>query len=131
MGIDIRLPNITATDTEGKMAQMQSYMHQLVEQLNWALATVDNAIQGNTAGDVLAFAESCPQGFIPFFTGEGSTNVPATGSYQYASGFVCKRSDSQITVVIFSYYSGDLAINTYYDTAGGWLGWRYLKTTTS
>lgn len=49
MGIDIRLPNITATDTEGKMSQMQSYMHQLVEQLNWALATVDNAIAGNTA----------------------------------------------------------------------------------
>lgn len=49
MGINIRLPNITATDTEGKMSQMQGYMHQLVEQLNWALATVDNAIQGNTA----------------------------------------------------------------------------------
>ena len=49
MGIDIRFPNITATDTEGKMSQMQSYMHQLVEQLNWALSTVDNAIQGNTA----------------------------------------------------------------------------------
>jgi hypothetical protein len=49
MGIDIRLPNITATDTEGKMSQMQSYMHQLVEQLNWALSTVDNAIQGNTS----------------------------------------------------------------------------------
>ena len=49
MGIDIRLPNITATDTEGKMSQMQSYMHQLVEQLNWALATVDNAISGNTS----------------------------------------------------------------------------------
>ena len=49
MGIDIRLPNITATTTEGQMSQMQSYMHQLVEQLNWALASVDNAIQGNTA----------------------------------------------------------------------------------
>ena len=53
MGIDIRLPNITATDTEGKMSQMQSYMHQLVEQLNWALATVDNAIQGNTSNVVV------------------------------------------------------------------------------
>jgi hypothetical protein len=51
--IDIRLPNITATDTEGKMSQMQSYMHQLVEQLNWALATVDNAIQGNTSNVVM------------------------------------------------------------------------------
>ena len=49
MGIDIRLPNITASTTEGQMSQMQSYMHQLVEQLNWALTSVDNAIQGNTA----------------------------------------------------------------------------------
>lgn len=47
--VDIRLPNITATDPEGKMSQMQSYMHQLVEQLNWALATVDNAVGGNTS----------------------------------------------------------------------------------
>lgn len=53
MGLDIRLPNITATDTEGKMQQMQSYMHQLVEQLNWALSTVDNAIQGNTSNVVM------------------------------------------------------------------------------
>ena len=49
MSANIRLPNITAKDTEGKMVQMQSYMHQLVEQLNWALDTVDNAINGNTA----------------------------------------------------------------------------------
>ena len=54
MGIDIRLPNITATDTDGKLSQMQSYMHQLVEQLNWALATVDNAISGNTSNVVMA-----------------------------------------------------------------------------
>jgi hypothetical protein len=53
MGIDIRLPNITATTTEGQMSQMQSYMHQLVEQLNWALASVDNAIQGNTSNVVM------------------------------------------------------------------------------
>ena len=54
MGIDIRLPNITATDTDGKLSQMQSYMHQLVEQLNWALATVDNAISGNTSNVIMA-----------------------------------------------------------------------------
>ena len=99
-------------------------------------AIFDNGIYGTMTqqpalGDMLAFAEECAQGFTPFFTGGSTTNVPDTGNYQYASGFVCKRSDSQITVVIFSYYSGDLAINTYYDTAGGWLGWRYLKTTTS
>ena len=81
--------------------------------------------------DVLAYAEACESGFTPIFTGGSSVNVPSAGNYQYASGFVSKRSNTNINVVLFSYYSGDLAINTYYDTAGGWLGWRYLKTTTS
>ncbi len=38
--MDIRFPNITATTADGKIQQMQSYMHQFVEQLNWALNTV-------------------------------------------------------------------------------------------
>lgn len=42
MNIDIRLPNITATTDAGKFQQMQSYMHQLVEQLNWALNNIDS-----------------------------------------------------------------------------------------
>ena len=147
--MDIRLPYITAKDTEGKMVQMQSYMRQLVEQLNWALATMESAIGGNTvtsdstngikngtvaqvfAEDVLAFAESCSPGFTPFYTEGSTTNVPATGNYLNASGFVHKRTESNITVFIISYDSGDLAINTYYETAGGWLGWRYLHTTTT
>ena len=98
-------------------------------------AIFDKGIKGTmiqqAAADVFAFAEGCAQGFTPFFTAGDTTNVPSEGNYLYASGFVCKRSDSQITVVIFSYYSGDLAINTYYDTAGGWLGWRYIHTTTT
>ena len=53
MSIDIRLPNINAPTTEGQMAQMQSYMHQLVEQLNWAFSTVSNAQSGNTSNIVL------------------------------------------------------------------------------
>ena len=43
MSIDLRFPNITATTAEGKLQQMQSYMHQFVEQLNWALDTVATA----------------------------------------------------------------------------------------
>ena len=46
MSINIRLPNITATNEQGKLAQMQSYMYQLVEQLNWALNTVETAGSG-------------------------------------------------------------------------------------
>lgn len=47
MSINLRLPNITATDDRGKLAQLQSYMHQLVGELNWALSTVEAAGSGN------------------------------------------------------------------------------------
>lgn len=41
MGIDIRLPNITGTTDREKLTQMQGYLFQLVEQLNWALQNID------------------------------------------------------------------------------------------
>lgn len=42
MSIDIRLPNITASTDAAKLQQMQSYMYQLVEQLNWALNNLES-----------------------------------------------------------------------------------------
>lgn len=53
MNIDIRLPNINAQTTEGQISQMQSYMHQLVQQLNWAFSTVSDAQSGNTSNVVI------------------------------------------------------------------------------
>lgn len=47
MSINIRLPNITAQNDTGKLAQMQSYMYQMVEQLNWALNTMETTGTGN------------------------------------------------------------------------------------
>lgn len=41
MSIDFRFPNITAKDEAGQLRQMQSYMFQLVEQLNYAMKIVD------------------------------------------------------------------------------------------
>lgn len=38
---DFRFPNITAKDEAGQLRQMQSYMFQLVEQLNYAMKTVE------------------------------------------------------------------------------------------
>lgn len=46
--IDIRLPNITASTEAGKLKQMQSYMYQLVEQLNWALNNIDSTSTATT-----------------------------------------------------------------------------------
>lgn len=55
MSIDIRLPNITAPTDSGKLQQVQSYLFQLAEQLNWALKTVEAGTAGsnvamNTSG---------------------------------------------------------------------------------
>lgn len=50
--IDIRLPNITATDPAAQMSEVRSYLYQMVEQLNWALNTLDTGsvtANGNTA----------------------------------------------------------------------------------
>ena len=82
MGIDIRFPNITATDTDGKMSQMQSYMHQLVEQLNWALATVDNAIQGNTSSVVMTKQN-----------GSKSKEEEAVDTFNYIKALIIKSAD--------------------------------------
>ena len=49
MSIDIRFPNITAPTDAGRIQQLQSYMHQLVEQLNWALNSIDIAGAGSTS----------------------------------------------------------------------------------
>lgn len=52
MSINIRFPNITAPTEEGKLQQMQSYMIQLVQQLNWALNTVESAQVDNSIPSV-------------------------------------------------------------------------------
>ena len=49
MSMDFRLPNITASTEAGKLQQMQSYMHQLVEQLNWAFNNIDITGGGSNA----------------------------------------------------------------------------------
>lgn len=54
MSVNIRYPNITALNEKEQIAQIKSYLHQLVEQLNYALpnlGTGDGATQtasGNT-----------------------------------------------------------------------------------
>lgn len=53
MSIDIRFPNITANDEAGQLIQVKSYLHQLVEQLNWALNTVESSQGGNTSPAVV------------------------------------------------------------------------------
>ena len=46
MSVDLRLPNITGATPQERQAQMESYMHQFVEQLQWALNSID-MVQAN------------------------------------------------------------------------------------
>ena len=50
--VDLRFPNITGTTADAKVTQMQSYIHQLVGQLNFALNAADKATKGDTSGVV-------------------------------------------------------------------------------
>ena len=49
MSINLRLPNITEATPDGKLRQMQSYLYQVVEQLNWALNTIEAGGNGTVS----------------------------------------------------------------------------------
>lgn len=49
MSFNLRLPNLTATTPEGKLVQMHSFLYQTIEQLNWALNTIET---GGGSGNV-------------------------------------------------------------------------------
>lgn len=46
MGIEIRYPNITAQDGASQLAQIRSYLYQLIPQLQYALSELDGATSG-------------------------------------------------------------------------------------
>lgn len=50
MSYTFRLPKITATTPQGQLQQMQSFLYQTVEQLNWALNAIES---GGSSGNVV------------------------------------------------------------------------------
>ena len=51
MSMNIRFPNITAAKESEQINQIKSYLHQLVEQLNWALATLESGTGAVSASE--------------------------------------------------------------------------------
>lgn len=43
--IELKLPNITADTPEEQIQQLKRYLYQLVQDLNWALQTLDKQSQ--------------------------------------------------------------------------------------
>lgn len=58
MNIDLRYPQIQGNTEAEQLVQVKSYLHQLVEQLNWALNTVQSAQSGESAP--VAYQQSAP-----------------------------------------------------------------------
>ena len=96
MSFDIRLPNITASTDAGKLQQMHSYMYQLVEQLNWALNTVESAQTGNTSSS-LVYQQRAP-----------STPQEAEDTFNSIKALIIKSADivKAYETTIFSDFDG-------------------------
>lgn len=47
MGFDLRLPNITGVTEREQLSQIKGYLYQLVQQLQWALSTIDTSSVSN------------------------------------------------------------------------------------
>ena len=52
MGIQIKSPNITASDDRQRLQQIQSYLYQMAQQLQWAFDTIVTGGNGSSAGAV-------------------------------------------------------------------------------
>jgi hypothetical protein len=50
MSSNLRYPNIKGQSDSAKLAQVQSYLHQLVDDLNYALKTIETGSTGTAAG---------------------------------------------------------------------------------
>lgn len=85
MSVNIRFPNITASTDAGKLRQLQGYMHQLVEQLNWAL---------NTLGAAPGASGDAPVTATP---GKAADDPVAT--FQRVKGLIIKSAD-----IVRAYY---------------------------
>ena len=95
MGIDIRLPNITGTTDREKLTQLQSYLFQMVEQLNWALQNVDST---NVAVSTANAASSTPVQIIQPSSGNANTADPVA-TFNSIKSLIIKSAD-----IVDAYY---------------------------
>lgn len=81
--ISINLPKITATNPEGQIQQMHSYLYQVVEQLNWALSNVDTNNYSNNA----------PSNAVEITQDEALTPQEAENTFNSIKALIIKSAD--------------------------------------
>lgn len=87
MSMNFRLPNITAKDEVGQLRQMQSFLHQLVQELNYAMKTVE----GGSSGAVAYQSKAASAG--------GSDNAKAQATFNDIKSLIIKSAD-----IVNAYY---------------------------
>ena len=78
--INIRLPNITANTEQGQLLQVKSYLHQLVQELNWALTSIES---GNSTSAAAKQASSV-----------GVSKQEMTSSYNELRSLIIKSAET-------------------------------------
>lgn len=96
MSIDIRYPNITGKTDAEQMVQVRSYLHQLVDQLNWALNTAEAYQSGNTSAPVV------------YNQSESATPQDAESTFNSIKALIIKSADivKAYETTIFSDFNG-------------------------
>lgn len=94
--IDLRYPNITGATDKEQIGQVKNYLHQLVDQLNWALSTVETAQGGNTTPNVV------------FRQGVEATPQDAESTFNSIKALIIKSADivKAYETTIFSDFNG-------------------------
>lgn len=101
MSYNFRLPNITATTPDGKLAQMQSFLYQTVEQLNWALNTLET-VGGGTGTTSVKAADG---------GGKAGDSNDAVSTFNEIKALIIKSAD---------------IVNAYYETINAKLSGAYV-----
>lgn len=88
MGIDIRLPHITGASQEERLRQMESYLFQVAQQLQWALKNID------TTTNVVV--TPTPKSLLPT---SGASTVDANATFGSIKSLIIKSAD-----IVDAYY---------------------------
>lgn len=94
--MDLRYPNITGKTDAEQLAQVKSYLHQLVDQLNWALSSVESYQGGNTSAPVV------------YKQNETATPQDAENTFNSIKALIIKSADivKAFETTIFSDFNG-------------------------
>lgn len=111
MGVDIRFPSITGTTEKERLRQMESYLFQVVEQLNWALQNVD------TANTTVAAPTARSQAVAEAVGGSGATDPQ--GAFNAIKSLIIKSAEivdaysEEVRQRLEGYYVAESDFGTY------------------